>query len=225
VPITFVNKIPFSKEAMEQEYVDIDVFPEVSSAKTYYSAGGFYLAMAMHLQNVEQVHGNKVVSFNVGVPKIASGKVTIDLSSVSKEDLLQRDQTAQVAAKDNLVKARHLPEQSMQSATFHDPRLSQKNLLKMFKGVFGTKATLLKLYVSEGGANDWAVVNNDLGLPIKKQVTHYMMVVFRNADGRCYYNQSATVVQDHEGGGKYSKPIAEYTADNDAQIACENVPK
>ena len=116
----------------------------------------------------------------------------------------------------NTVSEEGLPDDFRQaSSTFQDPQLSTAAIKQLFQASGGVE--VYRLVIETGP--DYAVVKNDLGIPLYK-ITKPIYNTYRaTKTGLCYYTHSA-IRREYVGGGKFGPPTIASLAVTRVQIDC-----
>ncbi len=162
----------------------------------------------------------------------AMGEITLDWVTADGNKILANNNLASKNAQDNWARNMKLSEvYFLPMEKYNDPDMSTEKIKAMILANEDFKdkiSQIMKIqvtgYTTSFSTEDWVIYTNELGIPTNKASNRYIGIVYKGADGWCYFTECIYFVRDYEGGGTYSKPRLYFGSDVlNTKIDCKNV--
>ncbi len=217
------------KEDMNKDYLVIDLIPSPSEATSDFKGATLAHFLYDNKSNMKNKPNSqypvKSLSIEVeGWDKTVTNEVHIDVNSYDMSKIKSDVGNAQKQITANEVKQRGVPAK-FTSATSKSEMLgySKSELAKMCKQSHSGVAEIIDMKII--GNPRWAVWKNDYDIPEYQYVDGGgFSIVYKGANGNCYYVDYVSYIKDYQGGGRYG---ALQTPDTDKyigeQINCDKI--
>lgn len=221
--------IDLEKGQKDKNYIDLDIMPSPEQATTVYRDGSSFLKWLSRV-DFEKMNedsryiknGPQIVSIEIsGIDGDAAyGEFSLPMTLEQQKTVVE-PRSRQVEAKitENVTASRQLPDDfSKPSGSFNDPELSIANIKKLLSS---EHPQILKVAIGADGI-DYEVDRNDLGVIIAKYTARRIWIVYKESDGKCYFD-TVSLKREYEGGGQYGGLTRVPNNFEPYGIACQNI--
>lgn len=167
------------------------------------------------------------IGFGTEYDVLAENTITLEYEDYDGAKIKANNDLAAKNAQDNWARNLKLPDYfNANTKVFSDPDMSAdkiKAMIMAYPQFKNNVKELIRFKVTDKWDNtEWQIYTNSLGIPTHKATECFIGIVYKAADGWCYYCEGIYFIRDYAGAGTYTKPRIGSCEFRAVKIACEN---